>query len=283
MLPRVLLVGLLSLVWQSRGEDELSLSACDLDAPLSAFEPAARDATDESSFECDSTTLAASSAVPSEGCVCAAMRLGFAETAKRLLHDRMLAKKPSPSVRRAAQAMQDGAVAILARMHQRYPNHLKIQPGIEWAQTEDKMLVRVRYARYTRGEALFQRAERGAREVSWDEDVLRLRVEGDDKPAFIDANLTWFGKVGEEATYASVPGGFMFEARKVDRTMWPRLLAARQPPNRIDSAEGLEVGRLLGCAADCRKGCGWSEGATACAKRCRVQCEGELAAHFAVR
>ena len=127
--------------------------------------------------------------VSEESCICGALRLGWKETARSILTARMVRKEQSPALRRFAQRRQDGAVALLARMHQRYPNHLKIIPAIEWAQTDELVFIRIRYARYTRGEPLCLRAD--AFEFLFDDDGVKLTVEGDEKPLYIDTSLKW--------------------------------------------------------------------------------------------
>ena len=85
-----------------------------------------------------------------------------------------------------------------------------------------------------------------------------------------------------------------------------RLLATRLPPNRIDYATtGLEVGRLLKCAAGCREAAGCPMGAAGasswssmwsstpeamdpaqaadCVEQCRAQCERELGREYTVK
>ena len=82
---------------------------------------------------------------------------------------RMLRKEPAPSLRKLAQATHAGTVAILARLHPKYPHHLKIVPALEWAQEREPLTVRVRFARYCRGEPLAQTAEQLT--LLWDDEV----------------------------------------------------------------------------------------------------------------
>lgn len=122
-----------------------------------------------------------------ELCICACLRLGWMGCARSMLSSGR--RTPRLRVRNFAQATKEGAAAVLARLHARYPQHVKMLPAIEWAQTAETLLVRVRFARYTRGEALFLRSER--HELHCDDASLFLLAEGDDKPAFIETTLRW--------------------------------------------------------------------------------------------
>lgn len=160
----------------------VALDACDVDASPAAVLQAVNNATTEADF----TTCAAAS---EEACICAALRLGWRSSTQRLLNDRMLRKVPAPAVRRYAQERRDSSIAILARIHQKYPKHLKMLPALEWAQSEDALFVRVRYARYTRGEPLVINTEVLA--LEWDDAKCSIRAEGDEKPLYISSTLQW--------------------------------------------------------------------------------------------
>lgn len=124
-----------------------------------------------------------------ESCICGALRLEWPVTAKRILTARMLRKESAASVRRFAQRKKDGAVAVLARLHQRYPYHLKMLPALEWAQSAEAIFVRVRYARYTRGEPLTETAD--AFELRFSDTALYVVAEGSEKPLYISSSLRW--------------------------------------------------------------------------------------------
>ena len=124
-----------------------------------------------------------------ELCICSLLRLGWTVQARELLHARMTRKEPAPLLRRFAQSRHDGAVALLARLHPKYPQHLKMIPAPEWAQSADAIFVRIRFARYTRGEPLVLGADMV--DVRWDDAALWVSAEGDEKPLYIETSLRW--------------------------------------------------------------------------------------------
>lgn len=254
-----------------------SPNPCDLNESTTTLQSLAG-TSDEGSFSCASDA-------DEEHCICTTLRLGWTETAKHLLAQRVQKKQGISAVRNLVQAMHAGTVGVLARLHASYPKHLKIHPAIEWAQDNNYVTLRVRYARYTRGESLFREVDGGVA-MSWSDDALRVKAEGDDVPGFINSTLSFWEKIDvAEATYVQVQGGVVFEARKAEGGIWPRLLSAKQPPNRIDAVDAgqpLEAGALTRCSADCRNGCGWTEEASACATRCRDQCQAEFATRYSV-
>ena len=157
-------------------------AACDQDCTPERVRHALGNASAEASF-------LACPAGESEECICAALRLGWTQTARKLLNARMLDKVPSPALRRFAQSRRDGAAALLARLHPRYPHHLKMVPALEWAQTEELLFVRVRYARYARGEPIVHGAD--GLQVLWDDSSMWIVAEGDEKPLYIETSLRW--------------------------------------------------------------------------------------------
>ena len=159
---------------------EAAYDACSPHAPLAVSHAAV------GTLDTDGTCP---SGVDEEHCVCGAMRLGLTNATRTLLRARMLRREPAPAVRRLAQATHAGTVAILARLHPKYPHHLKIIPALEWAQNEQTLTVRVRFARYCRGEPLAQAAEQIT--LLWDDEALFLTAEGADAPAYFVASLKW--------------------------------------------------------------------------------------------
>lgn len=117
--------------------------------------------------------------VDSEACICAALHFGWASAAKAALIDRASKKRPSLRVRQFAQTRHAAAVSFLARMHPRYPRHVKAIPALVWSQNDTMIQVRVRFARYAGGESLVTNIEHT--EVLIDDHSLYLRGEGIEK------------------------------------------------------------------------------------------------------
>ena len=154
--------------------------ACDINCPMAVVRSTANGTDD--AFTCFS-------APDEEQCACAAMRMGWMNAAKAVLTRRMLQKLPSPRVRFLAQTQHDSAVSLLARLHPRYPQHVKAIPALLWSQTDDMVQVRVRFARYPGGEALVQTLEELRVEVS--DRQLSLTGEGVERPFFLRESLKW--------------------------------------------------------------------------------------------
>ena len=161
-----------------------ALDACSYDAPLALLH-AAVGAANEAALLANGCPAG----VDEEHCVCGAMRLGFMNATRTLLRERIVRKEAAPAVRRLAQATHAGTVAILARLHPKYPHHLKILPAIEWAQTDETLTIRIRFGRYCRGEPLVLTAE--ALQLLWDDEALFLTAEGAEAPSYFVANLRW--------------------------------------------------------------------------------------------
>ena len=163
-------------------------SPCDLNCPLALVHNALGGAADEAALVAQGGCEAAAEE-QQEGCICAALSRGWHDAARGALRSRLLRKAASPAVRAFAQATHDAAHAILARMHPKYPKHLKLIPALEWAQTEELVTVTIRHARYTRGEPLFVGVE--ASTLRLGDDELYYSAEGDEKPAFAETTLRW--------------------------------------------------------------------------------------------
>ena len=315
-----------------------SASACDRDASfdtiLSAVGGLSRPDADLLAQGC------LGNGVDEEQCLCGALRLGFVNATAAALRARMLRKEPVPALRRLAQDLHAGAIGVLARLHPKYPYHLKVSPALDWAQSETTVLVRIRYSRYARGEPLVLSTE--SLKLEWDDESLYLAAEGNEKAIYFETSLPWAarllrrddcadsegqcvkwaqegacdlppdpsdapslrercarscgacpaanGSLAVHASYAAVPGGLVFEARKATAEPWERPLSVRFPMNRVATSE-LKPGALLDCDDACREhwwsGCkakdDGDESPAACAERCRKQCEDELGASFTVR
>ena len=164
-------------------------TACSPDAPLTVVAAAV------SGHESEESLVSAGGcevADDEEACLCAALSLKWAAVLRSGLRKRLLSKQPAARVRAFAQATHDSAVAILARLHHKYPASVKFLPAVEWAQTADVISVRVRYGRYTRGEALFQRID-GTPAVRLSDDECYHAAEGLEKPHFAETTLRWRG------------------------------------------------------------------------------------------
>ena len=322
-------------------------SACTPDASLSLSREAVGGALDDGAL----LAQGCPTAVDEEVCLCGSLRLGYTNATSTFLRARMVRREPAPALRRLAQAQHAGSVAVLARLHPKYPRHLKIAPAMEWAQSDEMLLIRIRYARYARGEALVQSTEQ--LELLFNDASLYLAAEGDERPAFFQSTLEWAGllkrfdgcgdtepscakwaadgscdappdppdapplsercarscglcpaangSTAVDGTWAAVPGGLVFEARKADKELWERPLNTRFPPNRIDKvSDGITVGALMACAETCRgnapEQCAasdspakswWNTRAAVkldegCVETCRRQCERELGKGYAV-
>ena len=147
--------------------------SCDADAPIAL----ARSTWAEG---CDS-----------EACVCAAMLLGMQAAAKAALQARLGRGESGLRIRSYANARADNATGILARLHPRYPRHLKSVPALVWAQTDELLHVRVRFARYTTGEAMARRVEHV--NVSLRSGSLHVAAESalGSAPAFFETTIAW--------------------------------------------------------------------------------------------
>ena len=133
--------------------------------------------------------------------MCAALRLGWLTAAKSALNSRVLAKRQSPRVRHFAQAQHASAVALLSRMHPRYPQHVKAIPALVWAQDDTTVQIRVRFARYTGGESIVDTLEQF--DVSVGDRSLFLTGEGVEKPVRRGASTGVGSYVAECALPAS--------------------------------------------------------------------------------
>ena len=122
-----------------------------------------------------------------EACICSAFRQGWYEAARLDLRSRLLRKQPAPAMRLLAQEAHDAMQGILARLHPKYPRHLKWPPAIEWAQTDDSVAIKVRHARYTRGEPAFVKVEQSDLRIS-DDEVFYSAIS-DEKPGFVEMSL----------------------------------------------------------------------------------------------
>ncbi|KAL1528739.1 hypothetical protein AB1Y20_010071 [Prymnesium parvum] len=162
--------------------------ACDEECDLATVRRIVGGAAEEAAMNC-SSTRADDEEVESEACVCAALRLGWVGAAKAALLSRIAKKRQSLRVRHFAQAQHAGAVAILARLHPRYPQHVRAIPALVWSQDETTIQVRVRFARYTGGESLVDTLEQTS--MSVDDRTLYIRGEGVEKPAFFNETLRW--------------------------------------------------------------------------------------------
>jgi len=127
----------------------------------------------------------------SEACVCAAMMLGKLDVAKAAIVSRLSRGEQALRVRAYAVARRDAAVGILARVHPRYPRHLKSVPALLWAQTNEAFHLRIRFARYTSGEAMARRVEHA--NVSLTTTGLYFSAESSDMraPAFFETTIEW--------------------------------------------------------------------------------------------
>ena len=122
---------------------------------------------------------------------CAAQRLGWNHAAAALVTARMQRKLASHNVRKLAQARRDAAAHFLARLHPRYPRHLKAVPALVWAQTEEVVQLRLRFARYTTGASLCQYVEHATVRVS--NGTVHFTAEGADAPTYFDTTLQMCG------------------------------------------------------------------------------------------
>ena len=339
-------------------------SACSLDSPIDELLQLVGVAVDEATLMANGNCEKVASAAEEEACLCAAFRLGWHGAARSGLRQRLLRRQPATAMRKLAQAAVDATQVILARLHPKYPQHLKFVPALEFAQSEELISVRVRYARYPRGEPLFVGTE--GMELRLSDAELYYAVEGAEHPGYIETTLRWrhllrrrddcrdteaqcekwadegacnaeapvtfqaaggaadgepadcadWAAAGEctknpgfmraqckttceqadaaapklvrvrcphacgqcatpangmntlEATWAQVPGGLVFEARKAMARNWDRLLGPAQPFNRIGDAPSTPpVGTLLKCV----------EGCVAEAHECRQDCQRQAA------
>ena len=162
-------------------------SACSHDAPVTAVRAAVGDATDEAALLASGGCEARDD---EEACLCAALTLQWTAAVRTGLRSRLLRKQPCANVRAHAQTTHDSAVALLARMHPKYPQSVKFLPAIEWAQNADTIRAKVRHARYTRGEPLFTRVD-GAPTLRFSDVEAYVAAEGYEKAAFAETTLRW--------------------------------------------------------------------------------------------
>ena len=167
---------------------------CDADAGMELILRAVAPATDEAALLSNGGCANDDRSVEEE-CLCAALRLGWIPTVRQGMRARLSGERRTASerLRQLAIAQRDGAVGILARVHTRYPTHLKFLPAVEWAQSPEYVSVRVRYARYPTAEPLFKRAE--ALKLAWRDDELNVTVDGDDAPGHVRTSLRWRGRL----------------------------------------------------------------------------------------
>ena len=160
--------------------------ACNISAPLATSRAALPPDT-------SSDTVVKPSDCPSglEDCVCAAMRLGWNQMARSLLITSGAQTIKLLRVRRFAEAQAHAASSFLARLHPRYPLHLKVVPALLWAQTEDILAVRVRFARYTVGESLASLVEEANVTLTTDELYFAAESAFSEKPGFFETGLRW--------------------------------------------------------------------------------------------
>lgn len=127
----------------------------------------------------------------SEACVCAALMLGKLDVAKAAIVSRLSRGEQALRVRAFAVARHDAAVGILARVHPRYPRHLKSVPALLWAQTNEAFHLRIRFARYTSGEAMARHVEH--LNVSLTTTGLHFSAESAEmrSPAFFETTIEW--------------------------------------------------------------------------------------------
>ena len=106
-----------------------SLDTCDLSSPLSASRAALSTADEAALLEAGVSGCAREL----DDCICAALRLGWPRATRSLLVTRAGATKAVPlRIRQFAQAQADAATAFLARVHPKYPFHLKSVPALIW-------------------------------------------------------------------------------------------------------------------------------------------------------
>ena len=130
-----------------------------------------------------------------EACICAALRLGRLSIAKESLRSRLLRREQAPNVRRFAQRRKEAAHVTLARVHPRYPRHLKFIPAVVWAQSDEVVHVRVRHSRYTSGDVVIRGVERGTSRVELSDQALYYSAEGDDVAAFVETTLRFHSRL----------------------------------------------------------------------------------------
>lgn len=156
-------------------------SPCEPDAPFSLTAAAVGDSVDETGLlmrGCDD-----------EDCICAALRLGWPAAAKAGVQGRKKRRESTERVRRFAQGTVQNASAVLARVHPRYPRHVRFLPALEWAQNDEVVQVRLRHSRYNRGELVFAVAEAAGAAIT--DDGLHYAAEGDDRVGTVDTTLRW--------------------------------------------------------------------------------------------
>ena len=119
------------------------------------------------------------------------MLLGEHAAARTALQTRLGRGESGPRIRSYARARADSATGILARLHPRYPHHLKSVPALLWAQTDELLHVRVRFARYTTGEAMARRVEHV--NVTLRSGSLYVAAESalGSTPAFFETTIAW--------------------------------------------------------------------------------------------
>ncbi len=151
----------------------LAADSCDADAPIDMARTTWREGCD------------------TEACVCAAMLLGKHTEAKAAIMSRQSRGESGLRIRSYANARADAATGILARIHPRYPRHLKSVPALLWGQTDEVLHLRVRWARYTTGEPMARRVEHV--NVSLSSAGLYVSAESalGTTPAFFETTLTW--------------------------------------------------------------------------------------------
>lgn len=158
---------------------EMNTTVCSLDSPVGEFllihvGGSADETTLQGRGGCEA--VADSTTINEEDCLCATFRLGWYEAARVGLRRRLLRKQPVLALRKLAQYTIAQSQVVLAQLHPRYPRHLKFLPAIEWAQTEEILSVKVRHARYTRGDPIF--TEVGACDVRLSDLNLYYAAEG---------------------------------------------------------------------------------------------------------
>ena len=166
-----------------------SCSPCDEEATQAVVLAAVGGAKTEGDFG------ACSESDDEEGCVCAAMRLGWHEAARSAVVSRTSRHLASPAVRQFAQSWKIAASGLLTRLHPSYPRRFKMLPAIVWAQTDEILHVRVRHARYTRGESAIKGIEQGTLQALLTDEGLFYSVEGDLLAGFLQTSLSFFGKL----------------------------------------------------------------------------------------
>ncbi|KAL1519475.1 hypothetical protein AB1Y20_022994 [Prymnesium parvum] len=166
---------LLLLIVLSAAED-----ACDLSADFPIAPPLAQ--------ESEAALRAQRLCFDRESCICAAMRFHWHATARALVSSREGGQQLHRA-RRLAEARKENASHLLARLHPRYPYHVKLPPALLWAQDRERLHVRVRYARYATGEPICRAVE--AVNLTLSTEGLFFSAESTEKPAYFELALRW--------------------------------------------------------------------------------------------